>query len=88
MRCTVRAPSSKALRKRLASSFEMGGETTDEEGDGANTCQLPARKKSYTIYNPDWAKLSEFECVRPIQGGQIFNKFSNFLPHVFCVPSL
>ncbi len=53
----------------LPSLFEMGGETTDEEGDGWNTCkQPPARKKRYTSYNPDWAKLSDFEWVRPTQG--------------------
>ncbi|XP_041849513.1 uncharacterized protein LOC121645169 isoform X1 [Melanotaenia boesemani] len=45
----------------------MGGETTDEEGEGANSCKPPARKKRYTRYNPHWATLSEFEWVRPTQ---------------------
>ena len=56
------------VESSTASSFEMGGET-DVEGDGANkTSKPPVRKKRFTSYNPDWAKLSEFEWVRPTQG--------------------
>lgn len=47
----------------------MGGETTDEERDGGNTCKKPpARKKRHTHYNPEWVKLKDFEWIRPTEG--------------------
>ena len=35
--------------------------------------QAPSTKKMYTSCNPNWAKLSEFEWVRPTQGDHFFS---------------